>query len=135
MFDIGFWEIFLILVLALIVIGPERLPRAARTAGYWVGRARRFVEGVKSDVEQEFDVNEFKRLMHNQEVQINELQQKLAQATDLSGDNHVEHHYEMFDEEPEPDTNDKDKLAAPEPDDDGGAQDASPAEANRDKAS
>ncbi len=133
MFDIGFWEIFLILVLALIVIGPERLPRAARTAGYWVGRARRFVEGVKNDVEQEFDVNEFKRLMRNQEVQINELQQKLAQATDLAGDHHVEHHYEMFDEEPEPDTIDKDKLAAPESDDDGGAQDVSSAEANRDK--
>lgn len=99
MFDIGFWEIFLILVLALIVIGPERLPRAAKTAGYWVGRARRFVEGVKSDVEQEFDVSEFKRLMHNQEVQINELQRKLAETADLSGDNHEPHHYEFHDEE------------------------------------
>jgi len=98
MFDIGFWEIFLILVLALIVIGPERLPRAAKTAGYWVGRARRFVEGVKSDVEQEFDVSEFKRLMHNQEVQINELQRKLSETADLSGDNHEEHRYEMHDE-------------------------------------
>ena len=93
MFDIGFWEIFLILVLALIVIGPERLPRAARTAGYWLGRARRFVEGVKSDVEQEFDVSEFKRLMHNQEVQINELQRKLAEAGDLSGDDQPKHGY------------------------------------------
>jgi sec-independent protein translocase protein TatB len=90
-FDIGFWEIFLILVLALIVIGPERLPGAARTAGYWIGRARRFVEGVKSDVEQEFDVAEFKRLMHNQEVQLNELRRKLAEAGDLSGSDQPGH--------------------------------------------
>ncbi len=98
MFDIGFWEIFLIMVLALIVIGPERLPRAARTAGYWVGRARRFVEGVKSDVEQEFDVDEFKRLVHNQEVQINELQRKLSQTVDLSGEDQAAHRYEIEDE-------------------------------------
>ncbi len=78
MFEIGFWEVFLIVVLALLIIGPERLPGAARTAGYWVGRARRYIEGVRNEVEQEFDISEFKRLMHNQEVQINELQRKLS---------------------------------------------------------
>jgi sec-independent protein translocase protein TatB len=77
MFDVGFWEILLILVLALVVIGPERLPGAARRAGYFVGKARRYIEGVRSEVESEFDVSEFKRLLHNQEVQINELQQQL----------------------------------------------------------
>lgn len=82
MFDIGFWEIFLIGILALLVIGPERLPSAARTMGYWVGRARRYIEGVKNEVEQEFDVTEFKRLMHNQEVQISELQRKLSGKLD-----------------------------------------------------
>ena len=83
MFDVGFWEILLILILALIVIGPERLPGAARTAGLWVGKARRYIEGVKSDVEQEFDVSEFKRIVHNQEIQLNELQQKLNQSASL----------------------------------------------------
>jgi len=77
MFDVGFWEILLILVLALVVIGPERLPGAARKAGYFVGKARRYIEGVRSEVESELDVNEFKRMLHNQEVQINELQQQL----------------------------------------------------------
>lgn len=77
MFDIGFWEILLILVLALIVIGPERLPGAARRAGYLVGKARRFIEGARTELESEFDVNELKRVLHNQEVQINELQQQL----------------------------------------------------------
>jgi len=78
MFDIGFWEILLIVVMTMIVVGPERLPGAARTAGRWVGKARRFVEGVKTDVEQEFDVTELKRMLHNQEVQINELTQKVT---------------------------------------------------------
>lgn len=82
MFDVGFWEILLILVLALVVIGPERLPGAARKAGFFVGKARRYIEGVRSEVESELDVGEFKRMLHNQEVQINELQQQLKAGVD-----------------------------------------------------
>ena len=85
MFDVGFWEILLILVLALVIIGPERLPSAARKAGFFVGKARRYIEGVRSEVEQELDVNEFKRMLHNQEVQINELQQQLKSGIDDVG--------------------------------------------------
>ena len=77
MFDIGFWELLLIAVMTMIIVGPERLPGVAKTAGRWVGKARRFIEGVKTEVEQEFDVTELKRMLHNQEVQINELTQKL----------------------------------------------------------
>jgi sec-independent protein translocase protein TatB len=69
-------------VLALVIIGPERLPGAARKAGYFVGKARRYIEGVRSEVESELDVNEFKRMLHNQEVQINELQQQLKTGVD-----------------------------------------------------
>ena len=82
MFDIGFWEILLILVLALVVIGPERLPGAARQAGLFIGKARRYIEGVRSEVESELDVSEFKRMLHNQEVQINELQQQIKSGID-----------------------------------------------------
>ena len=85
MFDIGFWEILLILVLALVVIGPERLPGAARKAGYLFGKARRYIEGVRSEVESELDVGEFKRMLHNQEVQINELKQQLQDGVDKVG--------------------------------------------------
>ena len=85
MFDIGFWEIFLILILALIIVGPERLPKAARTAGLWFGKARRYVEGVKEEVASEFDVGELKRMLHNQEVQINELQQQIRSGVDDVG--------------------------------------------------
>ena len=86
MFDVGFWEIFLILILALVVVGPERLPGAARTIGLWVGKGRRYIEGVKSEVEQEFDISEFKRVIHNQEIQLNELKQKVTQPARMSAD-------------------------------------------------
>jgi sec-independent protein translocase protein TatB len=65
MFDIGFWELALIGLLALVVLGPKRLPEAAATAGRWVGKLRRFVANVKRDLDGEFqsgDLAEFRRL-------------------------------------------------------------------------
>ena len=110
MFDVGFWEILLILILALVVIGPERLPGAARTAGMWFGKARRYIEGVKSDVEQEFDVSEFKRIIHNQEVQLNELQSKINDQTKINLDDEAEPKssvYDIEDEQPESEESEK----------------------------
>ncbi len=65
MFDIGFWELTLIGLLALIVLGPKRLPEAASTAGRWVGKLRQFVANVKRDLNSEIqsgDLAEFRRL-------------------------------------------------------------------------
>ncbi len=73
---------FLILMLALLVIGPERLPGAARSLGRWVGKARRYVEGVRYEVEQEFDIKEFKKVLRDQESQISELKQQLSSTLD-----------------------------------------------------
>ena len=64
MFDVGFWEIAIIAAIALVVIGPERLPKAARTVGLWVGRARRMVTDVKADIDREIregDLAELKK--------------------------------------------------------------------------
>jgi len=83
MFDVGFWEMFLILMLALLVIGPERLPGAARGLGRWVGKIRRYVEGVKSEVEQEFDVSELKKVLSDQKNQIDKLQQQVSSSVDV----------------------------------------------------
>jgi sec-independent protein translocase protein TatB len=66
MFDIGFWELALIGVVALLVIGPERLPAVARTAGVWLGKARRMVASVKADVDRELKAEELKRIMKQQ---------------------------------------------------------------------
>ncbi len=62
MFDIGFSEILVIGVVALIVLGPERLPKVARTAGHLFGRLQRYVSEVKQQVKQEMDAEEFKKI-------------------------------------------------------------------------
>lgn len=64
MFDIGFWELALIGVVALLVVGPERLPALARTTGVWVGRARRFIGSVKEDIERELRAEELKQILN-----------------------------------------------------------------------
>ena len=62
MFDIGFSEIIVIAVVALIVIGPERLPKTARTLGHLFGRLQRYVADVKADINREMQLDELKKL-------------------------------------------------------------------------
>ncbi|MHB1245900.1 MAG: Sec-independent protein translocase protein TatB [Sulfuriferula sp.] len=62
MFDIGFSELAAIGVVALIVIGPERLPKVARTAGHLLGRLQRYVSTVKSDISREMELDELKKV-------------------------------------------------------------------------
>jgi sec-independent protein translocase protein TatB len=66
-FDIGFWEIAIVGVIALLVIGPERLPSVAQQAGMWVGRVRRYVSHVKQDIEREINADEMRKLLENPE--------------------------------------------------------------------
>jgi sec-independent protein translocase protein TatB len=74
MFDIGFWEILIIMVVALLVVGPERLPRLARTVGLWVGKARGFVRSVKADIDRELATEELRRTLAKQ-AEMPEVQQ------------------------------------------------------------
>ena len=62
MFDIGFSELIVIGVVALVVIGPERLPRVARTLGHLIGRVQRYVNDVKADIDREMQLEELKNL-------------------------------------------------------------------------
>jgi sec-independent protein translocase protein TatB len=62
MFDIGFSEMVIIAVLALIVVGPERLPRVARTIGHLVGRLQRYVSDVKADINREMELEELRKM-------------------------------------------------------------------------
>ena len=62
MFDIGFSEIVVIAVVALIVIGPERLPKTARTLGHLFGRLQRYVTDVKADINREMELDELRKL-------------------------------------------------------------------------
>jgi sec-independent protein translocase protein TatB len=74
MFDIGFWELSLIAVVALLVIGPERLPKVARTAGLWIGRGRRMISTVRQDIEREIKAEELKEIL-NKQAQSNPLEE------------------------------------------------------------
>jgi sec-independent protein translocase protein TatB len=62
MFDIGFSELLVIGVVALVVIGPERLPRVARTLGHLAGRLQRYVTDVKADINREMELEELKKM-------------------------------------------------------------------------
>jgi sec-independent protein translocase protein TatB len=62
MFDIGFSELLVIGVVALIVIGPERLPKVARTAGHLLGRLQRYVNDVKADINREMELDELRKV-------------------------------------------------------------------------
>lgn len=66
MFDIGFFELLLIGVVTLLVVGPERLPKLARTAGLWMGKARSMVSQVKADIDRELAAEELKKTLSRQ---------------------------------------------------------------------
>ncbi len=87
MFDVGFWELAVIAVVALMVLGPERLPRAARTAGLWISKARRTVSTMKSEIERELDVEEMKKVVGQDTVEtLQEFKQEVEAATTLDKD-------------------------------------------------
>lgn len=78
MFGISFGELLLIGLVALLVLGPERLPGAARTAGRWIGKIRHSFNSIKSEVEREIGADEFRRQMHDN--QFLSLEKELRQS-------------------------------------------------------
>ena len=80
MFDMGFTEMMLIGIVALIVIGPERLPGVARTAGKYFGRLKRFMTTVKADVEQELRADELRQILADQQRELDTLKDSINTA-------------------------------------------------------
>lgn len=74
MFDVGFSELLVIAVVALVVIGPERLPKVARTAGLLLGRLQRYVSDVKADIDREIQLDELKKLQQQVSEQVTGLE-------------------------------------------------------------
>lgn len=85
MFDIGFWELCLIGLVSLLVIGPEKLPKVARVAGFWVGKTRHMVAAVKEEIKEEFKEEELRQLLQEQQAKID----SMTNGLDLNG--RVEH--------------------------------------------
>ncbi len=95
MFDIGFWELTLIAVIGLIVLGPERLPVVARTLGRWIGRAKGYARGLTSELEREVRADEMRE-------QINRTRKEIESDTHDSigqADNHGRKSNKKSDEE------------------------------------
>ncbi len=84
MFDIGFWELCLVGLVSLIVIGPERLPKAARIAGFWIGKARNMVQNVKVDIKEQFEAEELRQNLEEQKANLDEFK-RLANNIANSG--------------------------------------------------
>src|SRR5829696_1287024 len=80
MFDVGFSEIVVIAVVALIVIGPERLPKVARTLGHLFGRLQRYVNDVKSDINREMELDELRKLQREVQTAAQDLESSVSSA-------------------------------------------------------
>ncbi|WP_039956845.1 Sec-independent protein translocase protein TatB, partial [Xanthomonas graminis] len=80
MFDIGFSELLLIAVVALVVLGPERLPKAARFAGLWVRRARAQWDSVKQELERELEAEELKRSLQDVQASLRQAESQLRDS-------------------------------------------------------
>ncbi len=77
MFDISFFEIIVISMIALIVVGPERLPHVARTLGHLIGRCRQFVYSVKTDIHNEMRMEELKEMQHTMQESVHSIENSL----------------------------------------------------------
>lgn len=89
MFDFSIAELMVIMVVALVVIGPERLPKVARTMGHLWGRAQRYVNGVKADIERDMAVEEFRQLQQKVQAEASALEQSAKKAV-LTADQQVQ---------------------------------------------
>jgi sec-independent protein translocase protein TatB len=81
--NIGFTELLLISIVALLVLGPEKLPQAVRTAALWVGRARRSFNKVRAEIEREINADDIRRQLHNESIlaDLDEAKEKAGRLT------------------------------------------------------
>lgn len=81
MFEIGFSELVMVALVSLLVIGPERLPKAARLAGFWLGKARGMVSSVKAEIQLELRAEEMRQLFKD-ETGLHEFQSVIDETTE-----------------------------------------------------
>ena len=86
MFDIGFWELMIIGLVALVVVGPERLPKLAYTAGKWLGKGRSMLNAVKSEIDKEIKAEELKQILEKQKKQLNPLTEVIEETSNTMHD-------------------------------------------------
>lgn len=82
MFDFGFWELILVMIIGLIVIGPKRLPRVAAQVGEWLGRMRHLMHQFRQSIQQELQAEELKEVLRQQQNEIQELKDIVRNQAD-----------------------------------------------------
>jgi sec-independent protein translocase protein TatB len=87
MFDIGFWELVVIAIIALLVIGPERLPGFAHDVGLWFGKLKRYIHHARRELETEFNIHENRAFQKN----LDDLDNLLKNAPDQANNPDTEH--------------------------------------------
>jgi len=112
MFDIGFSELLVIAVVALIVIGPERLPKVARTLGHLFGRMQRYVNDVKADISREMELDELRKVQSSMEDAARSFQ---SSVTKEIGETESELNKLAQAAQPAPDSHPDEAPAVPEP--------------------
>lgn len=90
MFDIGFWELVVVAIVALLVVGPERLPDLARDAGMWMGKIRRFINHTRRELESELRITDSKEFHQ----QLSDLDDLLRDAPDQNPQDDARGHTE-----------------------------------------
>jgi sec-independent protein translocase protein TatB len=83
MFEIGFSEIMMVALVSLLVIGPERLPKVARVAGYWIGKTRRMIAAAKAEISAELHAEEIRQAL-KQQGELNEFQDLIDETNDAA---------------------------------------------------
>jgi len=91
MFDVGFWELAVIMVVALLVIGPDKLPGLARTAGLWVGKAQAMVKSVKADIDLELKAEDLKKKLSVQDGphEFTDIEEEIRRLGELAKSSHL----------------------------------------------
>ncbi len=84
MFDFSAGELMVVMVVALVVIGPERLPKVARTMGHLYGRARRYVNNVKSDIERDMAIEEYRQLQQKIQAEAASVHAAVGEVADTA---------------------------------------------------
>jgi len=108
MFDIGFSEILAIMVVALVVIGPERLPKVARSMGQWWGRIQRYLNKIKQDVSSSIELEELRDTRRQVQAEAEEMERSLHNAG-----SEINHSLAMLEKELENPGQNPDKDVAP----------------------
>lgn len=137
MFDIGFFELLIIAVVGLVVVGPERLPEAARSVGLWIGRLKRSLRETRGEIERQLGADDIRRQLHNEEVMrsLEATRQQVQDAVEEGAIPHREYRDEpelpdhAHGETPDPATGHREDKPAPSDDD----RDEPPREPRRDE--